>query len=143
MIIQKGKRIVIPIIHSRESSDTHNRKTLVFLQKQVTVSVWNVEEFEDFELVLMRGHSGRFVRLNKDSPVYAEPMLRLYLKNPNEAGCSCEEIDGFSGVARYEGLTIKIGKDEEVITPAEAVKRINAGEVMYLNEDLSKRTIES
>jgi hypothetical protein len=141
-ILQKGKKIVIPVIFSRESSDTHNRKTFVYLETEVTISVWNVEEYSDFELTLMKGHSGRFVRIDKDHPTYAEPQLKLFLTVPNESGSSTQELDGFSGIAKYEGISVKVTKDEEVIDAKEAVKRINSGTVMYLNEDLSKRTID-
>jgi hypothetical protein len=141
-ILQEGKSVKIPVIFSREATDTHNRKTIVYLQKSVSVSVWNVKEFSEFKLKLMKGHSGRFVRVDKDSPQYAEPMLKLFLWVPNESGGSQQEIDGFSGIAKYEGISIEISNEETVISAKEASAKINRAEVMYLNEDLSKRTID-
>ena len=144
-ILQTGKSVRVPIIFSREGVDSHNRKTTVFLECEVTVSVWkDVEDYAEFELVLMRGHSGRIVRKDKNSPTYPEPMLRLFLKVPNESGSSVQEIDSFNpDVKFYQGLTFKITKEETPITPKEALEKINSGTVKYLNEDFSKRTLET
>ena len=144
-ILQTGRVIKIPVIFSREGTDSHNRKTVIFLECEVTVSIKNVEDYDGFELILMRGHSGRIVRKDRNSPVYPEPKLKLMLKNPNEAGGSVEEIDNLNPEAHFfTALSIKITKEEQIITsPKEALEKINSGTVMYLSENLGKRTLET
>jgi hypothetical protein len=144
MILETGKSIKIPVIFSREGVDSHNRKTTVFLECEVTVSIKNVEDYADFELILMRGHSGRIVRKDKNSPTYCEPQLKLFLKNPNEAGGSIEEIDNLNPEAHFfTPLSMKISREEVIISAKDALEKINSASVMFLAENLGKRTLET
>lgn len=142
MMLQQGRKLSIPVIFARKATDTHNRETVVYLESELTIKVWDEEGYEEFELRLIKGHSGRLVRVNKDSPQYFEPMLKVFLWVPNEAGGSVQEIDGFLNL-RYDGLTVKCGtKEEKVISAKEAAEKINSGTCLFLNEDYSKRTID-
>ena len=140
-ILQKGRKLTIPVVFTRENTDSHNRKVVVFLESELTIKCWDEEGYEKFELTLLKGRSGRLLKIAEDKLV-PEPQLRVFLAVPNEAGGSSSEIDGFL-TAKYDGLTIKTNtKEEKVLTTKEAVERINSGTVLFLNEDYSKRTID-
>ncbi|MGA2310098.1 MAG: hypothetical protein ABSG57_11205 [Candidatus Bathyarchaeia archaeon] len=140
-ILQKGRLLKIPVVFTRENTDTHNRKTVVYLERELVIKCWEEDDYLGYELTLLRGHSGRLLKIEEGKPLVPEPMLRVFLSIPNEAGNCTSEIDGFL-TAKYDGLTIKVTGEEKVITAKEAAERINSGTVLFLNEDFTKRTID-
>lgn len=141
-ILEKSRELIVPIIFTREGVDSHNQKTVVFLETSITFKCWDVEGYEGIFLKLVKGRSGRLVRIAKGEPLLPEPMLKVYMVIPSEETDSCQQIDGFL-TAKYEGLTIKVSKEEKLLTPKEAIERINSGTVMFLNENLTLRTFET
>lgn len=140
-VLKEGRSITVPIIFTREGTDSHNNRTNVFLETSITFKCWSEEGYEENSLKLIRGHTGRFVRVAKGKPLIPETVLRVYMTIPNEEGSSSQEIDGFLST-KYDGLTISTSKTETVLTTEEAITKINSGTCMFLTEALQKRPFD-
>jgi hypothetical protein len=141
MIVQEGRSITVPIVFSREGVDSHNNKTNVFLETSIKFKLWNEEGYENNILRLLKGRSGRMIKVSKDSPLIPESMLKVYMITRSEDNESAQELDGFLS-SKYDGLTMTLSKTERVLSAEEAIAKINSGTVMFLTEKFQKRTFD-
>ena len=132
---EKVKELTIPIIFTRESSDSHNRKTFVYLAKTAHIRVWNEEPFKEMTLSLSLGHGQTYE--DEDGTIHYQKWLRIFWRHNKNC---IEELEDFR-IREFEGLTITVDEDEKVLPEKEAVELIKSGQVKFLNEDLSKRTL--
>jgi hypothetical protein len=131
----KVKALDIPVVFTREGNDSHNNKTYVFLRKMVHLRIWNEKPFEDMSLTLMVGHGQTYEK--EDGTIAYAKVLRVFWHN-NRNSTQCIEDFHLS----YDvGLSIEVDESEELLDEKTAKALILSGTVMFLNSDLSKRTL--
>jgi hypothetical protein len=140
--LKEGRNISVPIIFYRENADSHGRRTRIFLETSVSIKCWNEDDYVNWTVKLLKGHSGRMIKLAPDKPLVPERCLKIYVcrTSPDgEAGCT-EQI---SIGAKYDGLSIKISPDETVISSKEAFEKISSASCLFLTEDFALPWIEN
>jgi hypothetical protein len=141
MIVKEGRSLVVPIVFTREGVDSHNNKTVVFLETSMKFKCWDEEGYMENVLRLLKGRSGRMIKVAKDKPLIPEPTLKVFMVTRSEDNESCQEVDGFLST-RFDGLTISLSKTEKVLSAEEALEKINSGTVMFLTEKFQKRVFD-
>jgi len=131
----KVKTLDVPVVFTRSGNDSHNKPTYVYLRKMVHLKIWNEEPFKDMSLTLMVGH-GQCYEAEDGTIKYAKVLRVFWHNNRNSVQC----IEDFH-LAYDVGLTIDIDEKEELLDDKTAKSLILSGTVMFLNEDLSKRTL--
>ncbi|MGD0160337.1 MAG: hypothetical protein ABSB89_08565 [Candidatus Bathyarchaeia archaeon] len=142
MLVKEGRNISVPVIFYRENSDSHGRRTRIFLETTCTIKCWNEDDYVHWTVKLLKGHTGRMVKPAPNQPQVPERCLKIYVCRIDKdgEGGSTEQI---SISSKYDGLSIKISEDETVISSKEAFQKISSASCLFLTEDFALPWIEN
>ncbi|MGD0160431.1 MAG: hypothetical protein ABSB89_09055 [Candidatus Bathyarchaeia archaeon] len=141
MLVKEGRNITVPIIFYRENADSHGRRTRIFLETSVNIKCWNEDDYVNWTVKLLKGHTGRMIKLAPDKPQTPERCLKIYVCRIDKEGEGCTEQISIG--SKYDGLSIKISEDEKVISSKEAFEKISSASCLFLTEDFALPWIEN